>query len=638
MMTYTFHNELHDAHCYSCSNKYFRVITIVSEKGCLHQCEVWFCTCESEFSKLLKYDLWPSTPTKPSTAISIKLLDQFVALQMEGKISFTSFIDGMSWKTGMHNQTLKRVLTRFMQTDSIDQYRQFQRQLRDLWFSDLTGKKPNQCPACPIDAGSVFYCMDANFGLVLKSSASKSKNTPNNDKNHFIEDDEVDTFMSSYDDKAVENKECNNFQAGNRIRSKRKSSKLSVTGVFGVSCRHEIPKLFLNMRHGERIGYAVLMMNKILAEVLGKDIDVHIMYDIACLLKKHLTKKGTLSKYPKFKLGIPVFHAYGHKSSCQVQHSIRRMEGFGLMDGELMERLWSYLRSFSKITKEMTSAHRVDFLSDALNHFTMTKLEILGKTLVGWYQKANAVYQTSSAEIQTLCLNLDNITDEVIHSWKLEEESKIKWKSVVEQEVGWEFKYYTKIKELNNENTLLLLSSSVSDTARHRIKLNRLESGLSSFEKKHDVNDRWSITSNQYTYHHRKFVQNAVKTTLDTLHTRATERLMLLTLKKRYADGSSICNRLSVQINKICNDLKNLVESLNQTNRECGVYEDVLYKDALDVNSRIYLNTTTVDQVNNTSHNIPASVYVRTILPAQVSCYRGASNCSYGNAARIKLL
>lgn len=54
------------------------------------------------------------------------------------------------------------------------------------------------------------------------------------------------------------------------------------------------------------------------------------------------------------------------------------MEGFGLMDGELMERLWSYLRSFSKITKEMTSAHRVDFLSDALNHFTMTKLEILG--------------------------------------------------------------------------------------------------------------------------------------------------------------------------------------------------------------------------------------------------------------------
>lgn len=62
-------------------------------------------------------------------------------------------------------------------------------------------------------------------------------------------------------------------------------------------------------------------------------------------------------------------------------------------------------------------------------------------------------------------------------------------------------------------------------------------------------------------------------------------------------DGSSICNRLSVQINKICNDLKNLVESLNQTNRECGVYEDVLYKDALDVNSRIYLNTTTVDQV-----------------------------------------
>lgn len=152
--------------------------------------------CESEFMKLIKFDLWPSTPTKPSTAISMQLLDQFISLQMEGKISFTSFIDGMSWKSGIYNQTLvsvqtniyiyfvgvyfivlkkdlilqifiityyehyiyvdifisfiqKRTLTRFMQTDSIDQYRQFQRQLRDLWFSDLAGKNFDQCPACP---------------------------------------------------------------------------------------------------------------------------------------------------------------------------------------------------------------------------------------------------------------------------------------------------------------------------------------------------------------------------------------------------------------------------------------------------------------------------------------------------------
>ena len=37
-----------------------------------------------------------------------------------------------------------------------------------------------------------------------------------------------------------------------------------------------------------------------------------------------------------------------------------------MVDGEVMERLWSYLRLFRKMTKEMTASHREDILSDAL--------------------------------------------------------------------------------------------------------------------------------------------------------------------------------------------------------------------------------------------------------------------------------
>lgn len=42
----------------------------------------------------------------------------------------------------------------------------------------------------------------------------------------------------------------------------------------------------------------------------------------------------------------------------------------GLSDGEGMERLWSYLRLFNKMTKEMTPEHRTDLLVDALLHHT----------------------------------------------------------------------------------------------------------------------------------------------------------------------------------------------------------------------------------------------------------------------------
>ena len=50
-----------------------------------------------------------------------------------------------------------------------------------------------------------------------------------------------------------------------------------------------------------------------------------------------------------------------------------------MSDGEVMERLWSYLRPTGKITKEMTPAHRVDTLTDFLIHFARKSISALGK-------------------------------------------------------------------------------------------------------------------------------------------------------------------------------------------------------------------------------------------------------------------
>ena len=46
--------------------------------------------------------------------------------------------------------------------------------------------------------------------------------------------------------------------------------------------------------------------------------------------------------------------------------SPRSIEGFGMTDGEVMERLWSHMRRFSRMTKEMRPSHRIDVLTDAL--------------------------------------------------------------------------------------------------------------------------------------------------------------------------------------------------------------------------------------------------------------------------------
>ena len=54
-------------------------------------------------------------------------------------------------------------------------------------------------------------------------------------------------------------------------------------------------------------------------------------------------------------------------STClKVQLSPRYKEGFGMTDGEVMERLWSHMRRFSRMTKEMRPSHQIDVLTDTL--------------------------------------------------------------------------------------------------------------------------------------------------------------------------------------------------------------------------------------------------------------------------------
>ena len=46
--------------------------------------------------------------------------------------------------------------------------------------------------------------------------------------------------------------ECNDFLAGNILRSSTRYKALDETAIFGSACRHEFPALFFNLKHGER--------------------------------------------------------------------------------------------------------------------------------------------------------------------------------------------------------------------------------------------------------------------------------------------------------------------------------------------------------------------------------------------------
>ncbi|KAI8484530.1 hypothetical protein Bbelb_378010 [Branchiostoma belcheri] len=185
---------------------------------------------------------------------------------------------------------------------------------------------------------------------------------------------------------------------------------------------------------------------------------------------------------------LDVFHAYGHKTSCQLKYSTRRLSGFGLTDGESVERMWAYLRRFASTTKEMTASRRVDLLTDALLHYTRRKssdMELTLKKKLDSARKSECVAQEGLAAV-------------------MEDANATR--------PGWKQDYATKLQKL---------------------KAVRLDKELRGIERKRKI-IRWTETSEEFLNTMREVDWNTRSSLLSKMHSLAYERSFLASLKRKY--------------------------------------------------------------------------------------------------------
>lgn len=58
-------------------------------------------------------------------------------------------------------------------------------------------------------------------------------------------------------------------------------------------------------------------------------------------------------------IGVAVFHAYAHDWLCQLRYHPRLIPGFGLSDGEGVERFWSALAALVRLNSEASKSLRL---------------------------------------------------------------------------------------------------------------------------------------------------------------------------------------------------------------------------------------------------------------------------------------
>ncbi|PLW51113.1 hypothetical protein PCASD_02437 [Puccinia coronata f. sp. avenae] len=206
-------------------------------------------------------------------------------------------------------------------------------------------------PTQPPDNHQVFICLDGNFQHCHHERASKNyielQNQP-----LFIKPEELQLANSQ-----ILKGEINNWvtqKAKDRCTKQHKAADdrrnasswkgWDDTGLFVCCCRHDVVKYFSNIhKTGEGCGHPTAILDRLFRKI-QPNIKIGVVYDIGCTLKKLFAKRHLFNNYlEQMMFTTAFFHSYVHDWPCQLQFNPQYNNGWGLTDGEGLERLWSYL-------------------------------------------------------------------------------------------------------------------------------------------------------------------------------------------------------------------------------------------------------------------------------------------------------
>lgn len=112
---------------------------------------------------------------------------------------------------------------------------------------------------------------------------------------------------------------------------------------------------------------------------------LHI-YDIECQYCKQMAKRFAAGKafislpVVEFEKAIGMFHVHGHQDSCFFRYATSFIKGVGMVDGEILETLWSILNRISPSLRTATLAHRSEVLDDHMNDSNWKKIVFIGES------------------------------------------------------------------------------------------------------------------------------------------------------------------------------------------------------------------------------------------------------------------
>ncbi|OAV86569.1 hypothetical protein PTTG_06813 [Puccinia triticina 1-1 BBBD Race 1] len=365
-----------------------------------------FCSCTGDAIRLLQSGYLPGLPIRPVTAFSLPLLILHNSLWNHCNVGALPFMNALQEYLEPRSQRLKVQNSNhvchfssilLVNYENLSQLLWiFIRELEDrtarLMFSALrlTPQQILACQSCPACFGPepsnrkvypsstknrLIICLDGNFQHRHHAKASRDYDriqTPN----IFLPPSDVHKMTAKIrelerqkkpDDKKDRCTESHKAADDKQNQSTWKGC--DDTGLMGCCCRHDNAIYMANIsKSGEQRCFPLALIDRVLNDI-EPDRPVGILYDIGCSLDKYMRIRNLMKEHrPRIQFATSVFHSYVHEWFCQVDYNPRLNTGWGMLDGEGLERMWSFLSRLIGPLRYSTRNHRLGSLAHLLKH------------------------------------------------------------------------------------------------------------------------------------------------------------------------------------------------------------------------------------------------------------------------------
>ncbi|VDB99537.1 unnamed protein product [Peniophora sp. CBMAI 1063] len=435
-------------------------VLVIVDKTDIHQLGVSYCKCRAgrdlpPYQQLLQLGgLFPATESRPRTCFTLEGLAYHQVDRLECRVAPQAMVRKLRRHTSpLHPSTVPnrylealRVIREYTVVDNLIVHG-FAHQPVDDWKPPPPGGLFYRCVVCPSkrnlprghknDPNSwAFYhtfAHDGNFSGQHTVSLQPGNNIPLfPGTGAFQHPDEAKADLAAMKtDKQVrkeaehlfaKDKPCNKHLAA-QVSGKTRDKVTDIKGIGAWACaRHGefAAGGTCNYELGEASGPADVALNNTFK--LNTDPEVvdrlQLFYDIWCRYGVHLRERFNRTpnvSWPEFAevLGsVGVWHIYGHVFECYGRWSSLYARHCGIVDGEILETLWSVLNQILETCRGMSLAHREEvismFESDSNHRKNLNMVDTIAKKFEKYI--AEAARREAIVAQLSACTSPENVT------------------------------------------------------------------------------------------------------------------------------------------------------------------------------------------------------------------------------------